>query len=151
MPGDGRTLIHVSSGYNTGRMISVMTGCDKTIGKVYNLASPTPMEYVEYLRMFANAIGTEPVMVFVPSNLVLSIKHADMENNLLEELAQFNLYFSIESFQSDFPDVVFEPLEIAAQRVVSWQFEHNLVKYGPCIDDRIIAEYQRCIKGFSLH
>lgn len=150
VPGDGRTLIHVSSGYNTGRMISAIIGSTKAIGQEYTLASPAPMEYTHYLHMFADAAGKEPMLVHVPSDLILSLTHPDLENNLLAELAQFNLYFSVARFMSDFPDFEFEPLEAAARRAVRWQFERGLVTYSPCIDDQIIAAYQKCMAQFSL-
>lgn len=69
VPGDGRTLIHVSSGFNTGRMIAKLVGCVKTIGREYTLAHPAPMEYMDYLRLFADGMGRKPVMVHVPSDL----------------------------------------------------------------------------------
>jgi nucleoside-diphosphate-sugar epimerase len=150
VPGDGRTLIHVSSGFNTGRMIAKLVGCVKTIGREYTLAHPAPMEYMDYLRLFADGMGRKPVMVHVPSDLVLSLTHPDLKNNLLAELAQYNLHFSIERFMSDFPDFEFEPLEAATRRAVRWQFEHGLVTYRPCIDDQIVSAYQRRLAQFSL-
>jgi nucleoside-diphosphate-sugar epimerase len=150
VPGDGRTLIHVSSGYNTGRMVSKLAGSTQAIGKEYTLAHPTPMEYADYLHLFANAVGKEPMLVHVPSDLVLSLTHPDMKNNLLAELAQYNLYFSVAHFLADFPDFEFEPLEVAARRAVRWNFANGLVEYKPNIEERIISAYQRCMAQFSL-
>jgi nucleoside-diphosphate-sugar epimerase len=150
VPGDGRTLIHVSSGYNTGRMVAALAGSAKAIGKEYTLAHPVPMEYADYLRLFADSVGKEPVLVHVPSDLVLSLSHPDLENNLLAELAQHNLYFSVARFMADFPDFEFEPLEAAARRAVCWQVDHGHVTYSPSIDDRIVAAYEKCMAQFKL-
>jgi len=150
VPGDGRTLIHVSSGYNTGRMVAALAGDSRAIGQEYTLAHYAPLEYANYLRMFADVVGKEPVFVHVPSDLVLSLAHPELENNLLAELAQYNLHFSVAHFMADFPDFEFEPLEAAARRAVRWQFDHGLVRYAPCIDDQIVAAYRKCMAQFSL-
>ncbi|MBV5336695.1 MAG: hypothetical protein J0653_01420, partial [Deltaproteobacteria bacterium] len=132
------------------RMIAALAGSAQAIGKEYTLANPVPMEYVNYLRLFADALGKEPVLVHVPSNLVLSLTHPDLENNLLAELAQYNLYFSVARFMADFPDFEFEPLETAARRAVRWQVDHGHVTFTPCIDDQIVAAYEKCMAQFSF-
>jgi len=150
VPGDGRTLIHVSSGYNTGRMVATLAGNEKAIGNEYTLASPSAMEYSDYLRLFAGALDKEPVLVNIPSQLILSLKHPDLEGNLLEELAQYNLSFSIDRFLADCSGFEFEPLEIAARRLVRWNFANGLVEYKPNIDDRIIEVYTQFTGKISL-
>ena len=72
------------------------------------------------------------------------------KNNLLAELAQYNLYFSVAHFLADFPDFEFEPLEAAARRAVHWNLANGLVEYKPNLEDQIIAAYQRCMAQFSL-
>ena len=148
-PGDGRILIHVSSGYNTGRMVAALAGNAKAVDREYTLASPSAMEYVDYLRLFAATLGKEPVLVNIPSQFILSLQHPDLRGNLLEELMQFNLLFSIDRFWSDCPDFEFEPLEMAAQRAVEWNLAQGLV-YKPGIEDRLISAYQSCLAKFSL-
>ena len=150
VPGDGRTFIHISSGYNTGRMVAELAGSAKAFGEEYTLAHPIPMEYVDYLRLFADAVGKEPVRVHVPSNLVLSLTHPELKNNLLAELAEFNLYFSVAHFRSYFPDYEFESLKATARRAVRWQFDNGNITYTPNIDDQIVTAYQRCTAQFSL-
>jgi nucleoside-diphosphate-sugar epimerase len=148
-PGDGRTLVHVSSGYNTGRMVAALVGNANAMDREYTLASPSAMEYIDYLRLFAGVLGKEPVLVNIPSQLILSLQHPDLWGNLLEELMQYNLSFSIARFLSDCPDFEFEPLKMAAQRAVEWNLKNDLV-YKPNIEDWLISAYQSCLAKFSL-
>ncbi len=70
IPGDGTTLLHASSGYNTGRMVARLVLEEEARNKIYNLAHPTVMEYENYIRMFAEPLGKEPVLVHIPSEVI---------------------------------------------------------------------------------
>ncbi len=73
-----------------------------------------------------------------------------MENNLLAELIRYNVFFSTEKFQVDFPDFVYEPLPEAARRAVIWNLERGNLSDRLVIDDRIIIAYQEAMRNFKV-
>ena len=122
----------------------------QTIGRGYTCAHPDFMTYADYVRLFARVVGREPVLVCIPSDVILAVRVPEMANNLLDELTRFNVAFSIRRFLADFPDFQFEPLEDAARRAVEWNFAQGHVTHTDVIDDHIIAAYQACLRDFTV-
>ena len=150
VPGDGTTLIHVSSGYNTGRMAAALIGVSMAIGNEYTLAHPEFTDYAGYMRLLGSALDVEPVLACVPSDVILSVDDPAMEGNLLAELLRYNIAFSADRFMADVPGFEFEPLETAARRAVEWNVERGLITDAPIIDDRIIAAFHARTRGFAI-
>lgn len=150
VPGDGTTLLHVSSGYNTGRMVARLVLQQQALNNCYNLAHPTVMDYENYIRLFAACLCVLPNLVCIPSDVILSVHVPEMENNLLAELARYNIFFSIDKFLQDYPGFIFEPLEDAARRAVAWNIETGTINSQPVIDDRIITAYQKALEMFKV-
>lgn len=151
IPGDGTTLIHASSGFNAGRMTTALIHLPAAIDNDYTLAHPEAMEYEQYIRLFAGALGVEPNLVFIPTEVILSVRDPAMDGNLLAELLRYNIQFSIEKFQRDVPDFVFELLLPAAKRAVDWILASERVTDAEIIDDRIIRAYQHALTHFTAN
>lgn len=150
VPGDGTTLLHVSSGCNTGRMTVALIGLPQAIGNEYTLAHPGFTDYAGYVRLLGRALGVEPVLACVPTDVILSVDDPAMEGNLLAELLRYNIAFSADRFMTDVPEFEFEPLETAARRAVEWNVRHGRITDAPIVDDRIIAAFHARTRDFAI-
>jgi nucleoside-diphosphate-sugar epimerase len=153
VPGDGTTLTHPSAAYDTGRMIARMVDSEISIGKSYTCGSETYMTHDEYIHLFANALGVQPNIVHIPSDLILNIECDGIKPTLLEELTRYNVAFSMENFKVDFPDFKWEkPLIQAAREYIEWNDKMgNFPDPSEEIyEDRIIRLYQERVKDFKL-
>ncbi len=147
-PGDGAALIHASSAVNTGRVIAALAGEERAFGRDYTAGQPGALLYDDYIRMLAACVGEEPLLVHVPTDVILSFQDPGMADNLLAELTRFHLYWSLERFCGDFPGFAFRPRQEAAQAAVDWNFAQGLVRYEERVDDRIITRWQAAMRHF---
>lgn len=142
IPGDGTTLVHVSSAWNTGRMIARLAGEAQALGCDYTTGHPTFMTHHDYVQLFASAVGAEPVMVHIPSDLILRCPGS--EDSLLRVLTGFNVAFSTERFAAHYPDFRWDyPLEQAARDYIAYH-DHAGDFPSPgeeIFDDRLIRAW----------
>lgn len=150
-PGDGTTLMHVSSAYNTGRMIAELVDAPQAIGKDYTCGHPTFTTHEGYLRLFADALGVQPHLVYIPSEAITSFDHAEARTCLLHALTRFNVAFSIDHFLRDFPEFSWSvTLQAWARRVVEWNEQAGLLepREDVIFDDLVIASWQKCMQYY---
>lgn len=152
VPGDGTTLIHPGSARNTGLMAAELVGSDRAIGKSYNLAHEHAITQDDYYRLFGRAVGVEPKLVHVPSELLLPHEMKLIPDNLLSELTRFNICFSVDAFLRDFPVFKYEwSLDEAARDYVRFHdAAGDWLPAGPSYEDRIAAAWAKCAAGFVL-
>lgn len=149
-PGDGTTLIDASAAYNTGMMLARICESDATIGEDYNCGHDRATTYDEYIQAFADAAGVRPNIVHIPTDFMLSLGRKEVEDSILEELAQHNLYFSVEKFRRQFPDFVWEySLTDAVKDFIAYQeaaggFEGT---EKPMFEDRVVQLWQQEMPG----
>lgn len=146
IPGDGTTLMHVSSAYNTGRMIAALVDAPEAIGKEYTCGHYTFTTHAGYVDLFARALGVHPNMVYIPTKTILTFNDPEAGTCLLHALTRFNVAFSIERFLRDFPEFRWEvSLEKWAQHVVDWNLKNGLLDApdSEIFDDRVIASWQK--------
>jgi nucleoside-diphosphate-sugar epimerase len=151
--GDGTTLIHASSSYNTGRMIARVAGNLPSIGKDYTVGHKTFMTHDDYVKLFARLVGEEPVLVHIPTEVILGIDSEETRSCLLNILTRFNIAFSMERFQQDFPGFEWSmSLEEWGRRYIEYNDRHGNMpdKSEVIYDDKIIAAWQGCIKNFNV-
>ncbi|MFM8322846.1 MAG: NAD-dependent epimerase/dehydratase family protein [Chloroflexota bacterium] len=145
VPGDGATLMHAGSAFNTGRMIAALVDAPQALGKDYTCAHPTFTTHDGYLKLFARALGVEPRIVHIPSDLLLSIDRPEIRACLLPALTRYNVAFSIDRFLRDFPEFCWQgTLEDWARHVVNWNLRQGTLPAGDAalIDDEVIAWWQ---------
>jgi nucleoside-diphosphate-sugar epimerase len=136
VPGDGTTLMHVSSAWNTGRMIARVVGERAALGCDYTVGHPTFITQNDYVQLFAQAVGEKPVMVHIPSELILSCPGT--EDSLLHVLTRFNVAFSTERFADHYPDFQWDcSLEQAANAYVAF---HDRAGSIPSPDETILDD-----------
>ncbi len=152
VPGDGTTLWHVSCAYNTGRMIAqIIHHRDITVGKSYTCGHDGSISFDDYIRLVANAVGIEPQIVHVPTDLILSVNHQEIEKSYLSNLTRYNMCFSVEAFKKDFPDFEWtKSLDEGALEYVDYHDRHQLIPSvnEPIIEDRIINAYNQTTHDF---
>ena len=153
VPGDGTTLIHAGSGYNTGRMIAEIAMSEKSVGKSYNCAHEYFMTHDKYIKLFADAVGVEPNIVHIPSDILNATNNKDIKNSILNDLTRYNIAFSNENFLNDFPNFKWEKsIEQSVREYIEW---HD--KIGDfaspdeeILEDRIIGEWLKLTGGFTV-
>jgi len=154
VPGDGTTLMHVSAAPNTGRMIAALAGQPVALGRDYTCGHPNFMTHLAYLELFAGALGVQPNPVFIPTETILSIDHPEIRSCLLPALTRYNVAFSIERFQRDFPECHWQvSLPEWAAQVVEWNRVRGLLDEPDIaiIDDQVIDAWHKSMSKFSLH
>jgi hypothetical protein len=153
VPGDGTTLIHVSSSYNTGRMIVNTVGNSKAIHNNYTIAHPTFMTHEDYVRLFARVLEVEPVIAHIPSDFILSLQTPETQDSLLNILTRFNIAFSIDKFRQDYPDFEWTmSLEKWAANYINLNDSKNNIPPASdeIFDDRLIKAWQKTLGSFQL-
>ena len=152
VPGDGSGLMHASVAWNTGRMIAAIVGSGVSAGKSYTCAHEHAITQNDYYRLFARAVGVEPVLVHVPVDLLLPLEGRVIPDNLLSELSRFQLCFSVDAFKRDFPAFRWErSLEEGAALYV--KAHDALGDYPSARDDwqdAIVRGWTRCAGTFSV-
>ena len=153
VPGDGTTLMHVSSAVNTGKMIATLVDASRAIGKDYTCGHPVFTTHAGYIRLFAHVLGVEPNIVYIPTEIITAVDHPEICRCLLHALTRFNVAFSIDRFLRDFPVFQWEvTLDNWARQVVEWNKQQGLLN-GPdeeILDDRIIRAWEAQIEGFNI-
>jgi hypothetical protein len=104
VPGDGTTLMHVSAAANTGKMIATFVDSSRAIGKDYTCGHPVFTTHAGYIRLLAHALGVEPNMVNIPTDVITGVNHPEAQSCLLHSLTRYNVAFSIDRFLRDFPE-----------------------------------------------
>lgn len=153
VPGDGTTLMHVSSAYNTGRMIAAIAGQPQTIGQDYTCGHDTFMTGDGYIKLMAKAVGVEPNIVHIPTDVLMSINYPEKSDWLLNELTRHNVAFSVERFKADFSDFEWTmSLEEAMKNVIEWNEQNSTMPAlsEELFDDKIIAAWQRQMQSFTV-
>jgi len=153
VPGDGTTLIHASSAYNTGRMIAQLVGHPAAMGQSFTCAHHSVMTHDDYVVLFASVVGQEPYLVHIPTDLIYSLGAEALEDVLLKEVTGFNLFYAVDKFRAEFPDFEWElSLAEAARQYVEWNDQHRLFPdvTEEIYEDKIIKAWQECLKHFSI-
>lgn len=151
VPGDGSERIHVSVAWNTGRMLAALASSDRSDGKSYNCAHEHSITRDDYYRLFARAVGAEPRLVHIPTELLLPLEKRAIPDNLLSELSRFQLDFSVASFRRDFPEFRWERslTEGAADYVRFRDAGPGWPKAVPDWEDRAVQAWKDCASAFS--
>jgi hypothetical protein len=145
VPGTGSTRMQVSSAYDTGRMIARVAGSPTAIGRDYTAGHPFSITQAEYIQLFAGALGVEPHIVHVPLETILAFSDPEIAHSLLHSLTKFDVAFSMQRFQSDYPDFEWKmSLEQWAQLFIRWNEEQGLIPdvAEEIVDDRVIKAFQ---------
>ena len=153
VPGDGTTLLHVSHAYNTGRMIAQMAGKDFTVGKSYNCAHNTVMTHDDYINLMARAAGKKAHIVHIPTDLLASAGGDFVRNSLHLALTRYNLAFSIDAFNTDFPDFEWKlGLDEGMQRYIEYNDRKGTFDNTPSEipEDRIIKAWLEFTRGLQF-
>ena len=154
VPGDGSAIIHTSCASNTGGMIAcIIENTDKSIGKTYNCGHDSTLTFDEYIQIIGSQIGTEPILVHVPNDVLLSIDSDEIKNSFLPSLTRFNMSFSIEKFKKDFPDFKWKmSLEEGVNQYLNWYDKNKLFsEIGEEIyEDKIIRAWKKCLDNFQI-
>ncbi len=121
-PGDGTTLLDAGAAYNTGRMIARIVEDDRTCGEIFNCANEEKVTYDEYIEAFAKAVGKSANIVHIPTDFMNYLDREEVKQSVLNDLAKYHLYFSVEKFKRFFPDFVWEyDLSDAVKDFIAYQ------------------------------
>ncbi len=153
VPGDGTTLMHVGSAYNTGKMIAALVDFPPAIGKDYTCGHPTFTTHDGYVQLFARALGVQPNIVHIPTDLIAALDHPEIRDCLLHALTRFNVAFSIDRFLRDLPLFRWDyTLDDWARYVVEQLLSERALEHADedILDDRIIGAFLRAVGGLSL-
>jgi nucleoside-diphosphate-sugar epimerase len=151
VPGDGTTLMHVSSAENTGRMIAALVDAPQALGKDYTCGHPTFTTQDGYVQLFADALGVQPNLVHIPSDLITSFDHPEASTCLLHALTRFNVAFSIDRFLRDFPLFNWNiTMDAWARRVVEWNERggYLMLPDDEFFDDLVIGSWLKCLQHY---
>jgi nucleoside-diphosphate-sugar epimerase len=150
VPGDGQTLIHPSSAYNTGRMLAEILASPMTVGQDFTCAHPSFMSADDYYRLFAEALGVEARIVHIPKDWLLPLETSVIPDNLLSELTQFHIAFSVEKFRRYFPDFCWQKsLPQAAREYVAFHDEKGEIpEAGEGFEDRLLRAWELAGQAF---
>jgi nucleoside-diphosphate-sugar epimerase len=151
VPGDGHTLIHPSSAYNTGRMIAEIILDPRTAGEGFTCGHETYMFADEYYQLFARALKVEARIVHVPKELLLPLEKKLIPDDLLSELTGFHVAFSEDKFKSFFPNFTWsKTLEQAAREYVDYHDKAgDIPPFKEDYEDRLIEAWNACKKAFK--
>jgi len=151
VPGDGQTLIHPSSAYNTGRMIAEIILEPRTAGEGFTCGHETYMTGDEYYHLFARALKVEARIVHIPKELLFPLEKKLIPDDLLSELTQFHVAFSEDKFKSFFPNFVWKKtLEQAAREYVAYhEKQGDIPPFKKNYEDQLIAAWKSCRKSFK--
>lgn len=151
VPGDGQTLIHPSSAYNTGRMIAEIIKDTRTTGEAFTCGHETYMTADEYYHLFARALKVEANLVHIPKELLYPLENKLIPDDLLSELTGFNVAFSEEKFIKFLPDFVWEKSldQAAAEYIQYYENKGDIPEFKESYEDRLIEGWSRCKKAFQ--
>jgi nucleoside-diphosphate-sugar epimerase len=149
VPGDGTTTVQPSLAINTGEMIAAIAGRSVAFGQSYNVGDERVMSHDDYYRAIGKAIGVEPNLVHVPTELLLRSK--EIRNSLLPELTRFNLQYSLKKFELHFSE--FQPSDAFIEGIRS--FTERVSKdldnsQGNQLEDEIAHAWTRVSRNFRI-
>lgn len=139
-PGDGTTLIDAGAAHNTGLMVARLCLAEPR-ALAYNCAHNGTFTYDDYLRVFGEAVGVEPSIVHIPTDVMYALDRPEVEQSLLRDLTSHHLYFGVDRFHAEFPDFVWEySLVDAARDHIAHQESLGAFKeeIPPGFEDRIV-------------
>jgi nucleoside-diphosphate-sugar epimerase len=151
VPDDGTNLMQCGHASDTGRMIAKVVLSPGSFGEVYNVGGETWTTQDEYYRAIGKVVGREPNIVHIPSDLLLSTQNPAITKSRIADVARFHLAFSMEKFQSYFPDFQWEfSLEQTVRRVIEDAQARGEFADLPqnTLDDEIIEIWQKCAQEF---
>jgi len=152
VPGDGTTLMHVSSAKNSGEMIAALVDAPAAIGKDYTVGHPYSITHDEYVNLFGRALNVEPKIVHVPTDFITGIDRPEIKDCLLHALTRYNISFSIDRFLRDFPEFQWSvTLDEWARQVVQWNIQQKTLDSADkkIIDDEIIEAWEGSAKHLT--
>jgi len=151
VPGDGQTLIHPSSAYNTGRMIAEIIIDPRTSGEGFTCGHETFMTSDEYYQLFAKALGVKANLVHIPKELLYPLENKLIPDDLLSELTGFHVAFSEDKFKKFFPDFVWnKSLEKAAREYIDYhEKKGDISPFRESYEDLLIQAWNKCKKTFK--
>ena len=149
VPGDGTTLIQPGVARNHGRMIAWMIGQSFAIGEAYNCVHDDVITMDEYVKLFAKAVGVEPRIVHIPTDVLMSLGIKEIEMGYAHVLIRYHSYYSTDKFVEAFPDFKWEyTTEDAIREYIDWNEKQGLFKAVPdeTVEDRVAKAWFECIK-----
>lgn len=151
VPGDGQTLIHPSSAYNTGRMIAEIILEPRTAGEGFTCGHETYMITDEYYQLFARALKVKAKIVHIPKELLYPLENKLIPDDLLSELTGFHVAFSEDKFKSFFPNFVWKKsLGQAAREYVAYhEKQGDIPPFEKSYEDSLIEAWSSCKKAFK--
>lgn len=152
VPGDGQTFIHPGSAYNTGRMLAEIVASPATVGQDFTLAHPSFMTADDYYRLLAGALGIEPVLVHIPKDWLLPLEMTVIPDNLLSELTQFHVAFSVDKFRRYFPEFCWAKSlpQAAAEYVAYHDRKGDIPPVEDSYEDRLVRAWEEAGRHFAL-
>ena len=149
VPGDGLGLMHVGWGYDVGRMVGRMAGDAKAIGKDYTLSYKDFITRDDYISLFAHYLGSSSERVYIPQQYIERFNGVE-EIPKIYHLYRTNMAFCLDSFQKDFPDYEWMPLEKGVQEFIEVNYRRNAFPdpHEECIEDMIIKEWEKILKDW---
>lgn len=151
VPGDGQTFMHPCSAYNTGRMLAEIVHAPSTVGQDFTCGHPSYMTHDDYYRLFAGVLGVEANIVHVAKDWLLPLEKTVIPDNLLSELTQFHVAFSVDKFKRFFPTFGWTRSleETAADYVAYHDHKGNIPAAEDSYEDRLVRAWQEAKKHFS--
>lgn len=152
VPGNGATFIHVGSAFNTGRMVAEVMLDPSTAGHDFTCAHASVMTGDDYYRLFARALDVEPRIVHIPQELLMPLEIKVIPDNLLSELTQFDISFSVEKFRRWFPTFAWtKSLDEAAREYVAYHDRNRSIP-APAdgYEDRLVQAWDAAKKSFKV-
>ena len=140
---DGMTLLHASSGENTGRMIAQLATRTYLKREEYTCGHYKAMTHRDYVKLFENALEIPAKIEFVPKTFIESyIRQYPQEGGLVTELTGFNVDFSMQKFAGHFPDFKWRPLQDAMNTYLS-EHQDELARHTSTgFEDSLLKAYK---------
>jgi len=152
VPGNGASFIHAGSAFNTGRMIAEVMLDPATVGQDFTCAHASVISADDYYRLFARALGVEPRIVHIPPDLLVPLEMKLIPDNLLSELTQFSISFSVEKFRRWFPTFAWtKSLDDAAREYVAYHDRKGSIPAATdSYEDRLVQAWEAAKKSFKI-
>lgn len=152
VPGDGNALLQTGSAYNTGLMIARIAENDNCKGQDYTCGHNRFNTQDEYIQAFARVLGKPVKIVHIPTDFMYSLGRKEVEESILKDLSIHNIYFSVEKFQKEFPDFVWEySMEDAARAFIEHQdkigtFDQPLENQ---FEDKVLEKWEKAMEDLK--
>src|ERR671920_1344219 len=144
VPGDGTSLWTLTHHTDFARGFIGLLGHPRTIGDVFHITSDDVLTWNQVAHALANALGVEPRIVHVPSD-VIAAHDAEWGASLLGDKTHSST-FDNGKLKSVVPDFVATiPFEQGAREIVAWYDEDPARQV---VDERFDAVMDRLVAGF---